>query len=232
VRRILLMMVAAGALAACGSVDCECAVPATQLAFVGQVRSVEWGTCTGGDNDRVLYAVERWTQQSPSVGNPAEIVIQYECSAHYLDVGSVYAVGAGAFDDRAWLSQVGVEDCPCAPATTTVAGDDVPTGLMASLSATVTWWMVALGAVAGVAVTLWRRWVWRWRHLTSDGIRAAVLSTMTMVGAGAAATGAAALVWHDRSRVGVEWALWVLIATGAGVVALSFARRPKPASTD
>jgi hypothetical protein len=231
-RSSLLAVVLVAVLAACGSSDCACAPQAAGLSFVGQVRSVERGTCTDGDTDRVLFAVERWEQQAPSVGNPGEIVIQYECSAHFLDVGSEYAVAAAASGDRGWSSSVGVEQCNCVPLTTASNGADVPTGVLASLSATITWWMVALGALAGVAITLGRRWVWRWRHLTNDGLRAAVLSALTMVGGAVAATGGIALLARDRSRVGVEWAMWAAVGIGAAVMIVAMFQRPKPASSD
>jgi hypothetical protein len=227
-----MLLAAALVLSACaGEIDCDCAAPVGSMSFVGTVRTINLGDGDGAaGNDRVLFTVERWDAIDPSIGAASEMVVQYDGTAHYLDVGRTYAVGAANFVDVGWES--GIEPrgtCSCAPATTLRDGSALDTGIVATLRSVLEWWMVAMGAAAGVLFTLVRRWLWRWRHLTSDGIRAAVLSTITMVGGGLVAIGAFGLLWHDRSRNGAETALWSLLGVGLAVTIVAFLRRPVPA---
>jgi hypothetical protein len=230
--RRLLLFAAALVLGACaGEIDCDCASPVSSMSFVGTVRTVNLGDGDGAaGNDRVLFTVERWDAVDPSVGAASEMVVQYDGTAHYLEVGRTYAVGAANFVDSGWES--GIEPrgtCSCAPATTQTDGSSLDTGIVATLTTVIEWWMVALGVAAGVVFTLLRRWLWRWRHLTSDGLRAAVLSSVTMAGAAVMATSGAALLWHDRSRNGGETALWALMGVGIALTVVAFLRRPTPA---
>jgi hypothetical protein len=231
VRRLCLVVVALVLSACAGDIDCDCAAPVGSMAFTGTVRTIDLGDGDGAaGNDRVLFTVERWNAVDPSVGAASEMVIQYDGTAHYLDVGASYLVGAANFVGSGWES--GIEPrgtCSCAPATTEIDGSAIDTGILATLTAVLEWWMVAFGVAAGVVFALLRRWLWRWRHLTSDGIRAAVLSTVTMAGGAIVATGGAALLWHDTSRNGGETALWAMMAVGLAVTIVAFLRRPDPA---
>jgi hypothetical protein len=232
VTRRLLLLAAAVTLSACATdIDCDCPGPVGSMSFVGTVRTINLGDGDGAaGNDRVLFTVERWDAVDPSIGASSEMVVQYDGTAHYLDVGRTYAVAAANFVDIGWES--GIEPrgtCSCAPATTLTDGSSLDTGIVATLTAVVAWWMLALGVAAGVAFTLARRWLWRWRHLTSDGVRAAVLSSVTMAGAAIIATSGAALLWHDRSRNGAETALWALMGVGIALTVVAFLRRPAPA---
>jgi hypothetical protein len=227
-----MLLAAALVLSACaGEIDCDCAAPVGSMSFVGTVRTINLGDGDGAaGNDRVLFSVERWDALDPSIGSASEMVVQYDGTAHYLEVGRTYAVGAANFVDVGWES--GIEPrgtCSCAPATTLRDGSALDTGIAATLKSVLEWWMVAIGVLVGVAFTLLRRWLWRWRHLTSDGIRAAVLSSVTMVGALIAATAGAALLWHDRSRHGAEPTLWAVLGAGLAIVAVAFLLRPDPA---
>jgi hypothetical protein len=226
---LLLLLFAAG----CATdIDCDCTAPVGRIEFVGTVRDIELGNGNGAPgNDRVTFSVEQWRLQDPSIGASADMVVQYEGTAHYLDEGDTVAVGAANFVDQGWIS--GIEPrgtCSCAPATTEIDGGAIDTGPLATLAAMLSWWQVALGVVIGVGFTLGRRWVWRWRHLRHEGVRAAMLSTVTMIGAIVTAVAVVALVTYDRSRAGAEVVLWSTLGVGMALLGMSFLRRTSPAS--
>lgn len=230
-RSLLLAATAAITLAGCASgIDCDCAPPVGRIEFIGTVRDVELGNGNGPPgNDRVTFAVEQWRLEDPSIGASADMVVQYEGTAHYLDEGDTVLVGAANVVEQGWISAIEPRGtCSCAPATTQVDGSSIDTGLLATLGAVLTWWQVALGAAIGLAITLGRRWLWRWRHLRSDGIRAALLSSVTMFGAIITAVAVIALVTYDRSRSGAEVVLWSTLGVGMALLGLSLVRRPTP----